>query len=146
MTARLATVAADLVQVLERKPSEQLRTVATQVSEWIVGQVELVDPRADAGLAALREAQVGPSPARDSLKVLVDELDERAWAIQDQSEEGNATQQQYLDAFALARAASAVWFALDSDALQSALDCVYEAQAATGDLAGVRRSLQDLLS
>lgn len=146
MTVRLATVAPDLVQVLERKAPARLRTIAAEVSEWIVGQVALVDPRVDAALAAVREAQVGDSPERDSLKVLVDELDERAWDTQDQLEEGSATQQQYLDAFALARTASAVWFALDMDALQSALECVYEAQAATGDLAGVRRSVQDLLA
>jgi hypothetical protein len=141
MTVRLATVAADLVQLLERKPPQQLRTVATDVSEWIVQQVELVDPRVDAGLTALRESHVGPSPERDSLKALVDELDERAWDIQDLADDGNATQEQYLEAFALARAASAVWFALDGDALQSALECVYEAQAAKGDLAGVRQVL-----
>jgi hypothetical protein len=146
MTVRLATIAPELVQVLERKRPADLRAVAAAVSEWIVAQVALVDPKVDAALAALKQARVGETPERDHLKVLVEELDERAWDTQDQVEEGLATEQQYLDAFALARAASAVWFALETHALESALESVYEAQAATNDLAGVRRVIQDLLA
>ena len=41
--------------------------------------------------------------------------------------------------------AEAILFALDGDALQSALEGVYEAQA-TGDLAGVLRRVQDLVA
>ena len=96
--------------------------------------------------AAVRDLRVGESPERDALKVLVDELDERAWDVQDEVDAGRAPQEAYLVAFSLARAASAVWFALDSDALQTALEAVYEAQAARGDLAGVRRRVQDLLA
>lgn len=144
MTARLATVAPDLVEVLGRKSPAQLRAIAVQASVWIVDEVGLVDPRLDAAFAALREMRVGRSPERDALKLLVDELDERAWDVQDEVDAGRARQEEYLVAFSLARAASAAWFALDGDSLQSALEAVYEAQAATGDLAGVRRRVRDL--
>lgn len=146
MTARLATVAPDLVEVLGRESPAQLRAIAAQASGWVVQEVGLVDPRLDAAFTALHEMRVGRSPERDALKVLVDELDERAWDVQDEADAGLARQEEYLVAFSLARAASAAWFALDGDALQSALEAVYEAQAATGDLAGVRRRVRDLLA
>lgn len=144
MTIRLETVAPDLVEVLERLTTSELRSIAIEVSEWIVRQVGLADPRADAALTALRADVTGTSAVQDRLKVLVDDLDERAWDLQDKVEDGSATQEQYLHAFALARAAASVRFALESDALESALESVYEAQAATGDVAGVRRIIQDV--
>lgn len=97
-------------------------------------------------LAALREGQVGDSHERNALKALVDALDERAWDIQDEVEAGRAAEQQYLDGFALARAASAVWFALDADPLTAALEATYEAQAARGDLEGARRRILDAVA
>lgn len=146
MIARLATVAPDIVDALGRKPPAQLRAIAMAVSEWIVDDVGLVDPRLDEAFVTLRDMRFGASPARDALMALVDELDESAWDLQDEVDAGRAPQQEYLDAFSRARAASTVWFALDSDALQSALEALYEAQAARGDLNGVRRRVQELLA
>jgi len=37
-------------------------------------------------------------------------------------------------AFGLARAASAIWYSLDGSALKAAMESVYEAQAASGEL------------
>jgi len=146
MVARLASVAPDLVEALPRMTPVRLRAIAVEASTWIVDVVGLVDARLDAALAAVRDLQVGASPERDALKLLVDELDERAWDIQEDFDAGRAPEEAYLDAFALARAASAVWFAFESDPLQSALESVYEAQAAKGDLAGVRQRIQDLMA
>lgn len=146
MAVRLATVAPDLVEVLSHEQPVRLRTITIDVCEWIVGRVGLIDPKVDAALAALREGHAGDSPERQALKGLADELDERAWDMQDRVEEGSAPMDQYLAAFALARAASAVWSASDHDPIQSALEAVYEAQAATGDLAAVRRRVQDVLA
>jgi len=44
----------------------------------------------------------------------------------------------YLDKFAAARAAHSLWFALDADPLAAALESVYEAQAARGNLDALR--------
>lgn len=144
--SRLATVAPDLVGDLEQESEPRLRHVAASLSVWIVDQVGLVDPRVDAALAALRDRRFGSSSEHDLLQKLADELDERAWNVQDQVEEGVLPQEQYLAAFALARAAYALCFALESDPLQAALESVYEAQAATGDLAGARREVRASLS
>jgi len=44
----------------------------------------------------------------------------------------------YLDKFAAARAAHSLWFALDADPLAAALESVYGAQAARGNLDALR--------
>jgi len=58
--------------------------------------------------------------------------------VQDKAEAGEVTRQAYLAAFAKARAAAPVGFALDSDALNAALESVHETQAAVADLEVVR--------
>jgi len=59
-------------------------------------------------------------------------LDDVAWNIQERAESGSATQEEYLQAFAKARAAAAVGFALvtlvedldlDTDAVLAQLAC-----------------------
>lgn len=66
---------------------------------------------------------------RSQVAALVEELDERAWTIQDQVDAGAQSQQDYFTAFAAARAAASVLAALDADPEQAALDSAYEAQA-----------------
>ncbi|MBO3094969.1 hypothetical protein [Cellulomonas dongxiuzhuiae] len=145
MSARLSMVAPDLVEILRGTSPSRLHAVAQGISEWIVEDVGLADPRVDAALAAARARQAEPSSRRDALTALVDELDARAWDVLDQVEAGQVPQQAYLDAFSLARAASAVRYARESDGLGAVLDVVYEAQAARGDLVGVRRRVMALL-
>jgi len=145
MSARLSTVAPDLVEILRGTSPARLRAVAQGISEWIVEDVGLADSRVDVALAAQRARQAEPSSGRDALTALVDELDARAWDVLDQVEAGQVPQQAYLDAFSVARAAAAVRYARESDALGAALEAVYEAQAARGDLAGVRRRVMALL-
>jgi hypothetical protein len=138
---RLATIAPDIDQQLGSLSREQLRAVARNVAEWIVEVVHLEDPRLEAGLASLREMRTDVSVERRALQGLVDELDERAWDIQEDVDQGLAQESEYLVAFSMARAASAVWFALAADALEAASEAVYEAQAATGDLVSLRGRL-----
>jgi hypothetical protein len=78
-------------------------------------------------------------PLRSYLRFwLTEELDEIAWDAQEQAEAGVLPEQAYLAAFARARAAASVGFALEPDALHAALEAVYEAQAALADLEAVR--------
>lgn len=53
--------------------------------------------------------------------------------LQDRVEEGSADRSEYLTAFARARAAMALWFALEADPLTAAMESAYEAEAATDD-------------
>jgi hypothetical protein len=138
VNSRPSSVAADLVDRLERQPSAQLRRVAAGAADLAVMRAQLVDPRVDAALAALRDGAFGKTAERSGVQRLADELDERAWDVQDLEAEGAVSQHEYLVAFGRTRAAASVGFALDSDALIAALESVYEAQAAVADLDAVR--------
>jgi hypothetical protein len=84
------------------------------------------------------------------MQLLADDLDERAWRQreqyeQDQNEEGRVSYQSYKTLFCQARAAASVAYALSADALEAALEAVYEAQAATSDIEAVRQAAEALL-
>ena len=69
------------------------------------------------------------------MQLLVDELDETAGATQARQHAGAATEDDYLRDFRKARAASAMWFALDPDPLTAAIQSAYEAYHAVADSA-----------
>jgi hypothetical protein len=92
----------------------------------------------DAALAAVRDAVPAAVPELSQVLALTEELDEIAWEAQDKVEAGVLPEEAYLAAFARARAAASVGFALEPDALHSALESIYEAQAAVADLEAIR--------
>lgn len=138
MNSRLASVAPDIVDALTHQSTHTLHIVAKSAAAWIVDRTDLVDPRVDAGMAALGQGNFGPSTERSEIKALVEQLDEEAWDIQDRLDAGAGADPDYLAAFGLARAASAIWYALDVDAHQAAMESVYEAQAVSGELEALR--------
>jgi len=128
---RLSTVAPDLVTTVLKEPAKVQDQLAMMVAEWVVAEVGLVDARVSIGLVVSRAGERGDSPERDAVKAVVGEYDVRAWDFQDAIEAGSATQAEYETEFNRARAASTVWWALDSDPRIAVLDALYEAQAAT---------------
>lgn len=133
MTWRLNTIAPDLVEQLEREPEPRLRTMAEGVVDAALRDAEIRSETVDSALAALRAGRYGESDERSATKALADELDEAAWDIQERVDAGEAEQEDYLSAFRRARAATALWFALDDDPRTAAMEAAYEARAATDD-------------
>lgn len=133
MTWRLNTIAPDLVEQLEREPEPRLRTMAEGVVDAALRDAEIRSETVDSALAALRAGRYGESDERSATKALADELDEAAWDIQERVDAGEAEQEDYLSAFRRARAATALWFALDDDPQTAAMEAAYEARAATDD-------------
>jgi hypothetical protein len=146
MTSRLSTVAADLAEQLEPLPATLLRRIAAEAAEFAVARTLLADPRLNGALAALRDGVQPSQGERSAVRQLTEELDEAAWDAQDKADEGTLPQQDYLDAFARARAAASVGFASEPDALRAALESVYEAQAAVADIDAVRTALHATLA
>jgi hypothetical protein len=72
-------------------------------------------------------------------------LTRSAWDAQEKAEAGTVPGVTYLTAFRRARAAASVGFALDCDALNAALEAIYEAQAAVGDVNAVRAAVNAAL-
>jgi hypothetical protein len=129
---RLSTVDPELVsEIRAQKPHAQAE-ISASVGVWIVGEVGLDDPRITAGVSALQSRGATESAIIDGVKAVADELDDFAWDIQDQVDEGAKSQSDYVEAFARSRAATSLWYAFDTDPLVSALESVYEAQAACG--------------
>jgi hypothetical protein len=146
MPSRLSTVAADLAEQLEHRPSSQLRKVATIAALLAVDRTHLADPRLDAALTAIRDGAAGDRNECSAVSLVVEELDEKAWDIQESVDEGTQPQEAYLEAFRMARAAESIGFALEVNPLQAALEAVYEAQAAVSDLEAIRTAISPALA
>lgn len=124
----------------------QLRRVVMQVCRFALERTGLSNPvlseavRSD--ITDDERAELNRSVAE-----LAASLDEAAFVAQEKIENNPAAYRSYLSAFAQARAASAVAFALDKDhPVQAALEAVYEANAATHDLPGLRTLIAEALS
>jgi hypothetical protein len=72
-------------------------------------------------------------PQRYELERLELELDEHAWALQDQMESGGARRDEYVEAFRRARAAAALKMALDANVKTAMTEAVFEASHAVDD-------------
>jgi hypothetical protein len=72
-------------------------------------------------------------PRRDEVERLEQDLDERAWTMQEQVESGGAQRDEYMQLFRRARAAAAMKMALDPNARTAVSETVYEASHAVGD-------------
>jgi hypothetical protein len=132
---RLRTVAPDLVEVFETSSPSELLEISSQVVSWVFSSVDVPDPRARAGKAGLVMEGLQDPAVRFEVGKLMEELDHTAWELQDDEA---ATPGAYLDAFARARAANSLWYALAGPELEMTMECAYEAQAAHGDVEGLR--------
>lgn len=131
---RLESIAPDVAGDLIAGSEQQLRRVAERLVGVALAEARVTGAPVEDGLSALTAGQFGDGPTRDALKRFVDELDVAAWDLQDRVEEGLAEQTEYLAAFVQARAAMALWFALDGNPLAAAMEAAYEAEAATDEL------------
>lgn len=136
--ARLDYVSSDLTRLLQNADAAQLRRVATAVASLAVDRTGLCDPRSQAAQATIEQGTLGEPRQRTEVQQLAEELDLAAWDMQDRVDSGNASRSSYLHAFAVARAASALYFALNADPLTAAMEAMYEANAATNDLGSLR--------
>jgi hypothetical protein len=147
MTTRLATVAPELNDEIQSSTAELQRLISVAVAAWIATEVDLDDQRAVDAVLAIRGGKVGESPIRSRMAELVEELDVVAWDLQDTVEQAGSggDDPAYLEAFARARAADALWCALSNEPLEAAIESAYEAQAARRDLEGLRKQVRSVL-
>lgn len=145
MATRLDSIAPDLGRRIEQASADEQRRVAAAAAQLVEQATRVDDPAMAAALDAVRTAAWGDTPQRRAALNLVERLDEAAWDAQDRAEEQGTGQDEYTAAFRAARAASAIAFALADEPAQAALEAVYEAEAATADLEGVRRVVDEIL-
>jgi hypothetical protein len=126
-----------LAEPLAQASDDQLRIVARAASTLAVERTGLRDPVLDTALSALESGQPADTSLRTQVEALVQQLDEAQWEPQDQVHAGQAgapwAKAAQRAAFRRARAANAVYFALDADPRRAAHEALYEATAATQD-------------
>jgi hypothetical protein len=142
----LNLVAPDLIEALKAADDSQRHRAAVAAARFALARNNLLeDPTVTKALRALTDGSVGDKAVREAVSRLAEQFDENAWTIQEQVESGQREQQEYLVAFARARAAAALSFALDPDAHRAACEALYEAYHATHDLDALREEARAAL-
>jgi len=108
----LTLIAPDLVDLFKRIDEEGRRHAGTVAAHLAVERAGLRNARIDHAESALASGLIGDLSERAAIQGLTEELDDVAWNIQERAESGAGTWEEYLQAFAQARAAAAVGFAL----------------------------------
>jgi hypothetical protein len=146
MTSRLGSISSDLVARIENATASKQREIALKAAEFAIDQTGLNAAIAIRAFLAAKDGRFAVA-RRTELADLVSELDGHQFEVGERVEDGGASQEQYLSAFALARAATAVYCATDGDAKIAALEAAYEAAMTVDDpqelIAILRASLTD---
>jgi hypothetical protein len=137
MPSRLDSLDRALCARLASADPEDQRMAASAAVVLAAEVTHLSGDGVEEALAAVRECRPEPG-LRARMEDLAESLDEQAFEIQDRIDGGDATHDGYVVAFAHARAASAIHFALSDDPLEAAIEGVYEAYAAVGNLEEIR--------
>jgi hypothetical protein len=138
---RLQLIDPDLSVKLERSGERGRRRAARAACEYALARVALTHQTLEAGFRALGAARFGDRDTLAALEQLTEALDAEYFDLQERADASGDGQKAFLDAFKRARAANAVYFALKSDSLEAARESIYEANAATEDLAGLREAV-----
>lgn len=131
-----------LFQELSNLDEKTQRRVVLEICRLVSEKTGANDLHLQNGLALLKKESYGDSPQRKAIENLTQELDETAWNIQGQIEAGIADKDEYYNAFHKARAANALWFALDQDLSKAVSETIYEANAAIDNIEILRSIIE----
>lgn len=126
-----------LVRLVRQADDVRRRRAVLAACRLAVERTGLTDATVAVGLAALEEGRYGDVAERPALLRTVAALDDTAWQAERRADEGGSAQERD-EAFARARAASAVAAALHVDAERAAAEALYEAHHALLDPAALR--------
>ena len=118
---------------LRHAPENRQRAASLAACEFAVAHTGLVAPVVEQTLCTLRASRPISAESRHALETLAQQLDENYFDLPEAAEEGNAPEDARKLAFSRARAASALAFAADENALEAASEAIYEAAATVDD-------------
>jgi hypothetical protein len=130
---RLDLIDPGLSAILQHLSARQLRHITYTICNLALERTGVRDPVIDEAMKALKIGQYDSVSLHERLGLLVERLDQNQWDVQDAVDAGQADEGAYICAFAQARAAHAVYFALYADPFTAATEAIYEAQAAMND-------------
>jgi len=135
---RLDLIDPGLSAILQQLSARQLRHITYTICTLALERTGVRDPVIDEAMKALKIEQYDNGSLHERLGLLVERLDENQWDVQDSVDAGQADEGAYICAFAQARAAHAVYFALYADPFTAATEAIYEAQAAMNDTDSIK--------
>lgn len=138
---RLELLDRDLSTLLQKASVSQQRNAALIASQFAIERTSLNNPIVAQALKAIESGNYGDEFLREKIESLVNQLDEIQWDLQEKMDAGEAELSTYLGAFQQARSANSLYFALDDDAFNAATESIYEADAATDDLASLKQKI-----
>jgi hypothetical protein len=133
--SRLTTIDPSLVAALDAAQPTQRRAASLAAVAFAVTANASTQPILDAALQVLRVGSLADTEILTAVNELVSQLDDHYFSLAELAESGGASQDTVLVAFQQARAANALAFALAGQADEA----IYEAFAATNDVAGLRK-------
>jgi len=119
-----------LAEALRALDPARLRSVAAVAARIAVDHTGLSDPRLIGALAALHAGEPASSEDREAVATVIGEFDEVYWSLAHKRDAATPASNAEHESFARARAANALWYALDPDPHTAALEAVYESLTA----------------
>ncbi|MBK8208245.1 MAG: hypothetical protein IPK87_15820 [Planctomycetes bacterium] len=129
---RLDTVARWLADLLRSAPASNLRRAIVVALEFAIDKSSFTDPLIEDGIECVRTGR-NDEAIRSQLLALGEQLDAEYFARAGDAKSGLIDEQDYLSAFARARAVAAIAAGLGPHLLEAAFESIYEAAAATED-------------
>jgi hypothetical protein len=133
----LEELSPNLAGKLQRASAAKQRAASLAACEFAIAHAKIEHPLVDKALKNLRAAGILLPGEKAELDALAAQLDEDYFDLQEAAEEGRASTEDYLAAFAKARAVAALSCAGDENALRAATEAIYEAAATTDDKEGL---------
>jgi hypothetical protein len=127
--SRLETISNSLVNALRHASENRQRTACLAACEFAVAKTGVSSSAVEQALQLLRASQPIPAELKQDLDALTQRLDEEYFDLQEATEDGNASEEEWKRAFSQARAVSALAFAAGEDAFDAATEAIYEATA-----------------
>lgn len=130
---RLETLAPTIAEGLRQASPTRQRAAALAACQFAIAKANVRHDCVEQAYNVLRKGTELSAAQQSELEVLVANLDNEYFSLQEAAEEGRTTNEEYLRKFAQARAVSALFFASKSDPLEASTEAVYEASTAVED-------------
>lgn len=138
---RLSVLDSDLASVLEHMDRATLSRIAVAATSEAIRTANFVHPLVGTILHKLEVGSQIRVTDRESVRLLVEQLDEEQWKLHDVAR-SQGEQLRALNAFRKARAANALLFAISDANCLSACETLYESHAAGVQLETLRSLCQ----
>ncbi|HEY2785364.1 MAG TPA: hypothetical protein VGJ05_10345 [Fimbriiglobus sp.] len=146
MMTRLESLAPDLADDLRRASPTRQRAASVAASEFAITRTGVDHPLVKKALEHVRGGGILAAKTKAELDALVARLDEEYFDLQQATEEGRISSDEYTLRFGQARAVAALSFAGGENVIEAAPEAIYEAVATVDDNAELTALIRSVLS